>query len=238
MTTQERSARMGMIGGIAGCLIGGVGGLMGAYYGGIKVCEDPQKRMVLTVATVVGAIAYVVAVALFFLFIGRVARLRNTMLEKIQRGEVPPKKTNTPKDRAFVIKAVLATFVAWLVLSVAAIVLYRPETMTAGQWGGLIGGLGGGLGGVCGGVIGTYYGITRTNGPTERRFMIWQAIIAWIVITIYLAILGLGYYFFRPYYQWIIGVCQPLFICSLFPWIMWCNARQRVIAAEEAKPKP
>ena len=236
MTDQERSARLGYIGGIGGSLLGFLGGLIGAYFT-IKACDDPQERTFLIVATIVIAIAYLVTVALFFLFINKAVRLRNTMMKKIQRGEMPSLsnlRANKPKARAFVIKSALVTFMAWLTVSVVAIYIHKDTPMTAGQWGGLIGGWGGGLWGVWGGVIGTYYSITRTNGPKERRFVIRQAGIVWMVLVFIAGLHGLGYFFFRHNFEAIRPACMmPLFF--LFPWIMWSNARQQMIAAEEAR---
>ena len=54
---------------------------------------------------------------------------------------------------------------------------------------GLIGGIAGSVLGILGGAIGTWFSIKNTNGPRERAFMARVAIIAWVAITLFLALL-------------------------------------------------
>lgn len=101
---------------------------------------------------------------------------------------------------------------------------------------GLIGGIVGGSVGLLGGVIGTYASIKNTNGPRERAFMIKAAVMTWIGVTLFLALLFL---LPRPYnfLLWIpYAIALPL-------GIRWCNRRQQAIRAEEAadgggRPEP
>jgi hypothetical protein len=92
---------------------------------------------------------------------------------------------------------------------------------------GLIGGIVGGAIGVLGGLVGTYFSIKNTAGPRERRFMIRVAIVAWIVVSAFMAgllLLPMPYNFLLwiPY-----GIALPLAI-------LWCNRRQQRIRVEES----
>lgn len=92
---------------------------------------------------------------------------------------------------------------------------------------GIVGGVVGGVIGVLGGMVGTYFSIKNTAGPRERSFMIQVAVVAWLLITLFLMGLFLlprpfNFLLWVPY-----GIALPL-------GILWCNRRQRTIRAEEA----
>ncbi len=102
--------------------------------------------------------------------------------------------------------------------------------MNVGEIGGWIGAIIGGLGGIAGGIIGTYYSITRTNGPNERRFMIKTAIVAWILLTAFLVLLfslpqGTRWLLWIPY-----AIALPLSI-------KYCNRRQAQIRNDDSQNK-
>ncbi|MBN1517501.1 hypothetical protein JXA32_13135 [Candidatus Sumerlaeota bacterium] len=93
---------------------------------------------------------------------------------------------------------------------------------------GIIGGVIGGIVGVLGGIIGTYFGIKNTNGPNERQFAIKAAIVSWIILVIFLALLfalpkPYGWFMWIPY-----GVILPF-------GIIYMNKTQQRIRTEEAK---
>jgi hypothetical protein len=70
--------------------------------------------------------------------------------------------------------------------------------MDAGTMGGVIGG----LLGIMGGAFGTYFSVKNTLGPRERAFMVRAAIVTWIAITAFLALL-----FILPSpYRWLIWI--------------------------------
>ena len=80
---------------------------------------------------------------------------------------------------------------------------------------GIMGGIIGSVLGTAGGVIGTYFSIKNTNGPLERAFMIKASVIAWIAITVFLALMFLLPY---PYRLWLwipYGILLPLGIIKL-----------------------
>ncbi len=80
---------------------------------------------------------------------------------------------------------------------------------------GIMGGIIGSALGIAGGVIGTYFSIKNTNGPLERAFMIKASVIAWIAITVFLALMFLLPY---PYRLWLwipYGILLPLGIIKL-----------------------
>lgn len=54
---------------------------------------------------------------------------------------------------------------------------------------GVIGGILGGVLGLLGGIVGTYFSIRNARGPAARRFMIRAAVLTWIVVGVYLALL-------------------------------------------------
>lgn len=88
---------------------------------------------------------------------------------------------------------------------------------------GLVGGIVGAVIGILGGAVGTFFSIKNT----ERRFMIWVAIVAWIAVSAFVAGLLL---LPRPYnfLLWIpYAIALPL-------GILWCNRRQRLIRGEES----
>jgi hypothetical protein len=96
--------------------------------------------------------------------------------------------------------------------------------------GGTAGGIIGGILGVAGGAIGTYASIKNTAGPRERQFMVRTAIVAWVVITLFVVLL-----FVLPSpYRWLIwipyGVALPLAIVSL-------NRKQQAIRLEEQRTR-
>ena len=95
---------------------------------------------------------------------------------------------------------------------------------------GIVGGIIGGILGLAGGAIGTYASIKNTGGPRERQFMVRVAVVAWIVITLFLVLL-----FVLPSpYRWLIwipyGVALPLAIVSL-------NRKQQAIRLEEQRTR-
>jgi len=55
--------------------------------------------------------------------------------------------------------------------------------------GNLVGGIVGSVGGVLGGLVGTYFSLKNTNGPKERAFMIWAAVLCWLGISAFLTCL-------------------------------------------------
>lgn len=61
--------------------------------------------------------------------------------------------------------------------------------MTTGAMWGLIGGIAGGVIGLAGGVVGTYSSIKNTNGPRERAFVVKSAVVCWIAVLLFLALL-------------------------------------------------
>ena len=93
---------------------------------------------------------------------------------------------------------------------------------------GLIGGIIGTLIGVAGGVVGTYFSIKNTSGPRGRKFMIKVALVVWIAILLFLALLfalpsPYRWFLFIPY-----GILLPL-------GIMYGNKTQQRIADEESQ---
>lgn len=87
----------------------------------------------------------------------------------------------------------------------------------------------GGALGVAGGVIGTYFSIKNTNGPRERRFMVKGAVVMWIGVSIFLALV-----FLLPYpYRWFLWIPYgPALVLG----IIFGNKRQAQIRAEESGP--
>jgi len=76
-------------------------------------------------------------------------------------------------------------------------------------------------------MVGTYFSIKNTAGPRERRFMIQVAIVAWIVVSAFLAGLLLlpkpyNFLLWIPY-----GIALPV-------GIIWSNRRQQRIRVEES----
>jgi len=74
---------------------------------------------------------------------------------------------------------------------------------------GLVGGIVGSLIGIAGGLIGTYFSVKNTNGPREQAFMIRSAIVCWVGVGVFLAVM-----FFVPQARlwiWIpYGILLPL----------------------------
>jgi len=99
--------------------------------------------------------------------------------------------------------------------------------MSPDQLGGWIGGMLGGVLGLAGGIIGTYCGIRNTNGPRERRFMVRAAVVTWVGVLLFLALLFLlpspwRFLLWVPY-----GILLPV-------GILLGNRRQQQIRREEA----
>ena len=67
---------------------------------------------------------------------------------------------------------------------------------------GWIGAIAGCVIGLAGGIIGTAYSIKNTNGPRERSFMIKSATVAWIVMSVFLALL----LFLPSPYRWLVWI--------------------------------
>lgn len=91
---------------------------------------------------------------------------------------------------------------------------------------GLIGGIAGSVIGVLGGAVGTYFSVRNTRGPLERAFLIRCAVVAWIAITIFLALMFLlpsphRHYLWIPY-----AILLPVAI-------RYGNHRQREIFRQE-----
>jgi MFS family permease len=96
------------------------------------------------------------------------------------------------------------------------------------MYAGLIGAIVGCVLGLAGGIIGTYFSIKNTNGPKERAFMVRAAVIGWIAIGIFLALLLILPSPYR-YFMWIpYGILLPI-------GIIFGNKRQAKIRAEESK---
>ena len=91
---------------------------------------------------------------------------------------------------------------------------------------GYIGGILGCILGFAGGAFGTYCSIKHSKGPLEKRFMIRASVVAWIGMSILLALLiGLP----APYrfFMWVpYGILLPV-------GIRYSNKRQREIQARE-----
>lgn len=95
---------------------------------------------------------------------------------------------------------------------------------------GLVGGIIGGVLGLAGGAVGTYASIKNTEGPRERQFMVRVAVVTWIAVTLFLALL---FVLPSPYrwFMWIpYGVTLPLAIVHL-------NRKQRAIRLEEERSR-
>jgi hypothetical protein len=97
--------------------------------------------------------------------------------------------------------------------------------MDAGLIGGIIGILG-----FAGGAIGAYASIMNTAGLRERQFMVRTAIVAWVLITLFVILL-----FVLPSpYRWLVwipyGVALPLAIVSL-------NRKQQAIRLEQQRTR-
>lgn len=95
---------------------------------------------------------------------------------------------------------------------------------------GLVGGIIGGVLGLAGGAVGTYASIKNTVGPRERQFMVRVAVVTWILVTLFVALL-----FVLPSpYRWFLwipyGVVLPLAIVLL-------NRKQRAIRADEERSR-
>ena len=94
---------------------------------------------------------------------------------------------------------------------------------------GLVGGIAGSVIGVLGGLIGTYFSIKNTNGPGERAFMIRGAVLCWLGLTAFLAVLFLVP---RPWNLLLWVVYAP----ALMLFVRWGNRGQARVRAEEGAP--
>ncbi len=93
---------------------------------------------------------------------------------------------------------------------------------------GWIGGISGGILGCIGGLIGTYFSIKNTNGPLEKAFMIKCAVIGWILMGGFLALMFIIPNPYR-YLLWIpYGIALPL-------GIRYGNRKQNMIREIEKK---
>ncbi len=91
---------------------------------------------------------------------------------------------------------------------------------------GWIGGILGGILGTIGGAVGTYFSIKNTNGPKERAFIVRCAVVGWIGIFLFSALLFLLPDPYR-YLVWIpYGIALPL-------GIRFCNRKQNMIRESE-----
>ena len=90
---------------------------------------------------------------------------------------------------------------------------------------GLVGAIVGSVLGIAGGLIGTYFSIKNTNGPRERAFMIRSAIVCWVGVGGFFAVM-----FFVP--QARLWIWIPY--CILLPVGIWyLNRKQMAIRREE-----
>ncbi len=94
--------------------------------------------------------------------------------------------------------------------------------MDAGTAGGIVGS----IVGVLGGVVGTYFGIRSTKRGRERQFAIRCAILVWIAVSAFIALVMI-----TPIpYKWILwtvyGIALPM-------GILWMNRTHARIRAEE-----
>jgi len=81
--------------------------------------------------------------------------------------------------------------------------------------------------GLAGGVVGTHFSIKNTNGPREKRLMVKGAIVGWICIIVFLALL-----FLLPHpYRWFLWI--PYGPALAFG-IIYTNKRQAQIRKEES----
>jgi threonine/homoserine/homoserine lactone efflux protein len=89
----------------------------------------------------------------------------------------------------------------------------------------------GGIGGLAGGVVGTYFSIKNTNGPRERAFVTKAAIICWVAVLVFLAVL-----FALPNpYRWLVWIPYAILLpIGIKTW----NKRQFAIRQEESQNKP
>ena len=100
--------------------------------------------------------------------------------------------------------------------------------MNAGAMWGCVGGVAGGLIGLAGGIIGTYFSIKNTKGPRERAFVVKSAVVCWVAILVFLALL---FALPNPYrwFMWIpYGVLLPI-------GILYGNRRQQAIRQTESQ---
>jgi hypothetical protein len=94
---------------------------------------------------------------------------------------------------------------------------------------GTVGGILGGALGTLGGVVGTYFSITSTESAPERRFMVRCAIIGWVGVVAFLALL-----FWLSTYggNWHLVPCLVLWPAPIFA-VHYCNRRQQEIREGE-----
>lgn len=100
--------------------------------------------------------------------------------------------------------------------------------MTTGQLWGWIGGIAGSVLGLAGGIIGTYFSIKNTKGPRERAFMVKSAVVCWVAILVFLALLVA-----LPHpYRWLLWILYG-FLLPLG--IIYGNRRQQAIRQTESQ---
>ena len=92
---------------------------------------------------------------------------------------------------------------------------------------GLIGGIVGSLIGIAGGLVGTYYSIVNTSGPRERTFVTRAAVVGWVGVGVFIAML-FGFPEARVFLWIAYGVLLPL-------GIRYANQRLLAIRGSESK---
>jgi Ca2+/Na+ antiporter len=99
--------------------------------------------------------------------------------------------------------------------------------MTGNQWA-WIGGIAGSAIGLAGGIVGTYFSIRNTQGPRERSFMIKFAIVAWVFMLVFLALL-----FALPNpFRWLLWIPYAVFLPMA---IRYGNLKQQALRNEESQ---
>lgn len=93
---------------------------------------------------------------------------------------------------------------------------------------GIIGGIAGSVLGTIGGVIGTYCSIKNTNGPLEKKFMIYASVVAWVSILTFITLLMI----LPNPYRWFLYVPYGLLMGFGIPYM---NRRQQAIREQEVR---
>lgn len=100
--------------------------------------------------------------------------------------------------------------------------------MNTGAMWGWIGGIAGCVIGLAGGIVGTYFSIRNTSGSRERSLIIKSAVVCWIAIVIFLALL---FALSNPY-RWLLWIPYSI----LLPLgIIFINRKQQAIRQEESQ---
>ncbi len=94
------------------------------------------------------------------------------------------------------------------------------------MWG-WIGAVVGGIIGLLGGMVGTYFSVMNTHSPRERSFMLKLAVVCWIAIITFLALL-LG---LPRSYRWFLWIPYSIFLAF---GITYGNQKQQQIRQEES----